>query len=269
MGAQCPGCTQERRSGHGAPSPAARRPSPEETDALSASHNQLIDLLPAKERRRLVAACEPFELVLGQTLWQAGGAIADVYFPTSGCLSLVATGAGGQRVEVSMIGAEGMVGAECLLGVDRAPLLAQVQGAGTSLRLSAQAFRHELGASSALESVIKRYLYVLMAQYVTSARCLSFHAIEPRLARWLLMSQDRAGAATFRSTHEFLGTMLGVRRAGVTLAAGQLQKNHLIHYERGAVEVLDRRGLEAVACGCYAADRTAYDTVMADGPPGP
>jgi CRP-like cAMP-binding protein len=144
------------------------------------------------------------------------------------------------------------------LGMTTVPLRALVQGPGACWRVSAAAFRRELAASAALRSQIDRYTYVLMAQMATSAACLRFHLIGPRLARWLLMSQDCAQAEQFRLTHEFLACMLGVRRVGVTVAAGVLQRQGLIAYRRGLLSVLDRPGLEAMACNCYATGRRAY-----------
>ena len=220
--------------------------------------NHLIERLPARDRARVLAACEPVNLVLGQVLDEAGSAIRHVYFPTEGFISLVSRVDEHTGVEVGMVGREGMVGIPLVLGAAVSPARAVVQGAGPSWRMSAAAFRRELKASPALQHQLALYLYVLMVQTVSSLGCLRFHLVGQRLARWLLMSQDRAHQARFHVTHEFLAYMLGVRRVGVTVAAGDLQRRGLIHYHRGELTVVDRPGLEAAACSCYAADRRVY-----------
>jgi CRP-like cAMP-binding protein len=161
-----------------------------------------------------------------------------------------------------MIGREGMLGAQFALGVDTAPFRALVQGEGAAWRVGAAAFRRELVVSKALQRGLKRYLYVLMAQQTASAGCLRFHLIGQRLARWLLMSQDRAHGNSFHITHEFLAYMLGMRRVGITTAASVLQRSGLITYHRGELTVLNRSGLEAAACSCYAADRQTYAELL-------
>jgi CRP-like cAMP-binding protein len=225
---------------------------------LSPVQNRLIELLPARDRARLLAACEPVELVLSQVLDDAGSTLRHVYFPTEGFISLVARVDDHPGLEVGMVGCEGMVGTALVLGVGLSPTRSLVQGAGVSLRMGAPAFRRELKASAALQRQLGLYLYVLMAQAVSSAGCLRFHLVGQRLARWLLMSQDRAHNDHFHVTHEFLAYMLGVRRVGVTVAAGELQRRGLIHYHRGELTVTNRAGLEAAACSCYAADRRVY-----------
>ncbi|MEP7101852.1 MAG: Crp/Fnr family transcriptional regulator [Burkholderiales bacterium] len=222
------------------------------------SNNHLIELLPRADRARLLAICEPTHLVLSEVLCEPGQTTRHVYFPTGGFISLVTLVAGHPGVEVGMVGREGMVGAQLALGVVASPLRALVQGSGTALRVGTKAFRAELDRSAALRRYIDRYLYVLMAQLATSAACLRFHLIGPRLARWLLMTQDRAQTDAFHVTQEFLAYMLGVRRVGVTTAATALQRAGLIEYTRGAMTVLDRAGLEQVACSCYETDRQSY-----------
>jgi CRP-like cAMP-binding protein len=225
---------------------------------LSPAQNHLIELLPRRDRTSLLAACEPVQLVLSEVLCELGAPTRHVFFPTDGFISLVAQVDKHPGLEVGMVGREGMVGAQLVLGVANSPLRVLVQGPGASWRVGVAAFRRLLAQSPALQRLLDRYLYVLMSQTLSSAGCLRFHLISPRLARWLLMSQDRAHADHFRITHEFLAYMLGVRRVGVTVAAGDLQRRGLISYHRGEMKVLDRPGLEAAACSCYAADRTVY-----------
>ena len=225
---------------------------------MPAYENHLIELLPRKERLRLLAVCEPVQLVLGAVLCEAGNTTQQVYFPTHGHVSLIADVEGKPGIEVGMVGREGMLGVQLALGVSTSPLHALVQGAGAAWRVSAVAFRRELAQSRALHRTLQRYVFVLMRQLASSATCLRFHQISPRLARWLLMSQDRAQTDTFPLTQEFLAYMLGVRRVGVTIAAGGLQRQGLIVYQHGHLSVLDRKGLEAAACTCYASDCKIY-----------
>jgi CRP-like cAMP-binding protein len=225
---------------------------------LAHVENHLIALLPRKDRLRLLAVCESTQIALGEVLCEPGQQTRHVYFPVEGFISLVTLIDGHAGLEVGMVGREGMLGAQLALGVAISPLHAVVQGSGSAWRISAAAFRREHAASAALQRILSRYLYVLMAQLAASAGCLRFHQIGPRLARWMLMSQDRAHADSFHITHEFLAYMLGVRRVGVTTAAGTLQREGLIEYRRGEITVLNRRGLEAAACSCYAGDRDAY-----------
>ena len=220
--------------------------------------NQLIELLPRADRVRLLAACERVQLVLSEVLQEPGTPSRHAYFPTDGFISMLAMSEGHPGVEVGMVGREGMVGANLALGVGTANLRALVQGAGGAWRISAASLKRELAKSKSLQSGLNRYLHVLMGQLATSAACLRYHQIGPRLARWLLMSQDRAGRDTFQVTQEFLAYMLGVRRVGITVAAGALQRSGLIAYHRGDFTVLDRTGLEAAACSCYQTDRQTY-----------
>ena len=220
--------------------------------------NQLIELLPRADRVRLLAACEPVQLVLSEVLQEPGTPSRHAYFPTDGFISMLAMSEGHPGVEVGMVGREGMVGANLALGVGTANLRALVQGAGGAWRISAASLKRELAKSKSLQSGLNRYLHVLMGQLATSAACLRYHQIGPRLARWLLMSQDRAGRDTFQVTQEFLAYMLGVRRVGITVAAGALQRSGLIAYHRGDFTVIDRTGLEAAACSCYQTDRQTY-----------
>jgi CRP-like cAMP-binding protein len=225
---------------------------------LGAAENQLIEWLPRKDRLRLLAICEPVELTLAEVLCEPGQPTRNVYFPIDSFISLVTLVPGHPGLEIGMVGREGMLGAHLALGVTTSPLHAVVQGAGPAWRIGRGAFVRELAGNAALQRGLHLYLHVLMAQMATSAGCLHFHLIGPRLARWLLMSQDRAHSDSFHVTHEFLAYMLGVRRVGVTNAASALQRNGLIQYHRGKVTVLDRNGLEAAACGCYVAGQQSY-----------
>ncbi len=229
---------------------------------MAAAQNHLIELLPRADRVRLLAICEPVELALAEVLCNPGEDTRHVYFPINGFISLVALLEAHPGVEVGMIGREGMLGTQLALGIGISPLHALVQGPGSAWRVGATAFRKELARSAALQRTVSRYLYVTMATLTVSAACLRFHLVGPRLARWLLMSQDRSHSNSFQVTHEFLGYMLGVRRVGITTAAGAMQRSGLIEYRHGHVTVLDRDGLESAACSCYAADRTTYNKLL-------
>ena len=231
------------------------------------AQNCLIELLPRKERVRLLALCEPVDLVFADVLTEAGERTRYVYFPVDGFISLLTRIDGEDALEVGMVGREGMLGVQLALGVRIAPLLALVQGAGSAWRVGASAFMRELAESAALRKELSRYAYVLMQQLATSAGCLRSHEIGPRLARWLLMSQDRAHASTFPVTQEFLAYMLGVRRVGVTRAASDFQRARHIEYHRGEMTVRDRAALEEAACCCYAADRKTYTDILESSKP--
>ena len=220
--------------------------------------NRLLAALPTTEQLHFLAGCETVELVFGDVLAEPGEPIRQVYFPAGSFISLVAKINGHARLEVGLVGYEGMLGVTFILGVEVSPLHAVVQGAGTALRMEVSLFEQELKKSLALQRLLKRYLYVELVQMAQTAACTHFHVVEERLARWLLMTQDRAHSNEFHVTHEFLAFMLGVRRVGVTTAATSLHNRKLINYSRGDVTILDRKGLEAASCGCYAADNATY-----------
>ena len=233
-----------------------------QSQRLKTPQNQLIAGLPAKTRNSLLGLADSVELTLSQVLCEADLPTRHVYFPVDSFISLVAAVQDSPGVEVGMIGAEGMLGASLALGVAANPLRAVVQGPGMAWRIKAQDFRAELKRSTTLQNAVRRYLYVLMCQHATSAVCLRFHPIGQRLARWLLMSQDRAHSTRFHITHEFLAYMLGVRRVGITNAATALQRLGLIDYQRGEIHVVDRAGLETSACACYKAERKIYADLL-------
>ena len=234
---------------------------PVTVDAAPAT-NGLIEGLPQRVRASFLAQCEPHHLVMGEVIGRANELTQHVLFPTSGFISLVAMLDGKPVLEVGMVGREGMLGAHVALGAKSSPAHALVQGDGMAWRISAADFRSQLVRMPALQRRVDLYLAVMLDQLTASAACLRFHQIGPRLARWLLMSQDRAHSSRFHVTHEFLAYMLGVRRVGITLAAKALHDNHLIEYHRGALHVLDRAGLEAASCGCYAAGELIYTEQM-------
>ena len=226
--------------------------------------NQLLEALPSSDRRRVLAECETVELVFADVLYTPRDRLSHVYFPIQSFISLIMPIDRSASLEVGLIGDEGMFGIPLVLGVDVSPVRAVVQGAGSALRMEAPAFCRELGRSPELQREVDRYVFVHLSQLAQTAACTRFHVVEARLARWLLMTQDRAHADNFHVTQEFLALMLGVRRVGVTKAASSLQRRRLIHYSRGDITVLDRRGLKAASCGCYKADRDSYDRILGE-----
>ena len=224
--------------------------------------NDLLQALPAGALRRMMAGCEPVELAFADVLYTPAERISHVYFPTTSFISLIMPIDASASLEVGLVGNEGMFGIPLVLGIDVSPVRAVVQGAGSALRMDAASFCRELGRNEALHREIDRYVFVHLSQLAQTAACTRFHVVEARLARWLLMTQDRAHADNFRVTQEFLALMLGVRRVGVTKAASSLQRRRLIRYSRGDMTVLDRRGLKAASCGCYRADREAYARIL-------
>jgi CRP-like cAMP-binding protein len=224
--------------------------------------NRLLEALPSSDRRRMLAECETVELAFAEVLYTPRERLSHVYFPIGSFISLIMAVDASTSLEVGLVGDEGMFGTPIVLGVDMSPVRAVVQGAGPALRMTAPAFCRELARSQALQRETDRFIFVQMCQLAQTAACTRFHVVEARLARWLLMTQDRAHADRFHVTQEFLALMLGVRRVGVTNAASALQARHLIQYKRGDVTVLDRRGLKSASCACYRADRDAYDQIL-------
>lgn len=230
------------------------------TDASAG--NRLIAGLAADERRKILAHCELVNLSSGDVLCAPHEPLQHAYLPVSGFISLVRELRGHQPLGMALVGNEGMLGATLVLGIADAPLHAVVQGTGTAWRMSAPQMRHQLSGSSSLTHALQRYLYVSIVQLAQTATCIHFHDIEPRLARWLLLSHDRAYADHFHLTHEFLAGMLGVRRSSITIAASTLQQRGLIHYTRGNIHVSNRAGLESAACECYANSLHEYEAAF-------
>lgn len=230
---------------------------------LEPAANRLLEGLPPKLRDHLVDACDLVSLKFGTILCEPEHPFKYAYFPLTAFISSVTVVEGHQPIEVGLIGNEGMLGSTLSLDIPTAPMRALVQGSGKALRMSATQLRRELLAAPALMKQLNRYVYVVLEQLAKTAACIHFHEIEPRLARWLLMTQDRTHADQLHLTQEFLADMLGVRRSSITVAAGALQKKKIIHYSRGEIVILDRKGLESVSCECYKMMDRDYEHVFA------
>lgn len=224
--------------------------------------NHLLEALPHKVRQEVRRECELVELTFGDVLHERNQRIQDVYFPTDSFISLVAAADGHASLDVGLIGNEGMLGWPLVMGVETSPLRAQVLGTGGAWRMQAGNFRRVLAATPALRHGLDLYLYVLLAQVAQTTVCAGFHMLESRLAHWLLMTHDRAHSDRFHLTHVQLAGMLGVRRSGVTMAAGALQRKKLIHYSRGDIIIIDRGGLEQASCECYGVMADTYRKIL-------
>jgi CRP-like cAMP-binding protein len=228
------------------------------------STNRLLDALPDQDRQQFLGYCQRVELSFSHILCEQGKPVDHAYFPLDSFISLATPVDGHASIEVGLVGNEGMLGTHLVLGVAISPLLAQVQGSGEALRIEASALQDAISQMPSLHVELNRYIYVLLCQLTRTAVCNRFHTIAARLARWLLMTQDRAHSDHFHLTHEFLAYMLGVRRAGVSTAANTLQQQGLISYRRGNITILNREGLEASACSCYGTIKTLYERVLYD-----
>jgi CRP-like cAMP-binding protein len=230
--------------------------------AHSPRRNQILAALSDVALRRVASVGETVELTFGQVVYEHGKVEQYVYFPMDAYLSQISCLDNKTRIEVGLIGAEGMVGSSSLFGIEVAPLHTVVQGAGTALRLDAARFVKGLARDPGFRAVMNRYLYVRLSQLGQMIVCVRFHTVEQRLARWLLMTRDRAGSDTFQLTHEYLAMMLGVRRVGITQAATYLQNQKLIRYHRGSITIVNGRELQATSCDCYAAAELTYEQHM-------
>ena len=248
-----------------APSPAAPPPD------RAAERNQLLARLPAAAYASLLPHLEPVELAASQPLWSADGPIHGVYFPRTAVCSLLRPLTGESPVEAATVGFEGMLGVPVVLGVPTTHTAAVAQVPGTAARVDAQRFRAWLAgeADGGAGVLFLRYAQALHEQTAQAVACNRRHGIDERCARWLLATRDRVGADRgvdqFPLTHDFLAAMLGTRRATVTVAAGMLQQAGLIRYSRGRITVIDRAGLEAASCECYAVLRDQHARLL--GPP--
>ena len=228
---------------------AGRQAHPESTQ------NSLLAAVTRKEYQRLSGMLEPVTLTFGEVLYEPGDVIRHVYFPGVSLVSLLTLVDHHLALEVGLVGREGMVGIPLALGVGVSSTRALVQGAGVAMRMKSAHFLKELAQSLPLRRAVSRYTHDLLAQVARTAACNRFHVVEERLARWLLMTRDRVQSNDFPMTQEFLSHMLGVRRVGVTKAAGELQKRKLIEYRRGHIRIIDAHELEVAACSCYSAIR--------------
>lgn len=225
--------------------------------------NSLLAALPRKDHHLLLASLELVTLTSGEILYNPGEPIHHVYFPTDSLVTLLTLVEGHQALEVGMVGREGMLGIPLALGVKDSPVRAMVQSSGMALRMTSAHFLKEFQQSLPLQREVYRHTYELMAQLTQTAACNRFHCVEARLARWLLMTRDRVKSNQFHLTHDLLGNMLGVRRVGVTKAAGELRQRNLISYNRGEISILDGDGLENAACRCYQIVKNMYGIALA------
>lgn len=224
----------------------------------SIGSNQLLNLLPDKNRIQFIDSCEVVALNLHEVIEVAGSVIDHVYFPIEGIISLEKKIPDNPYLAIALIGNEGVLFSHVILGEDLTPCRAVVQNAGFALRIATADFIHQVEHDSALRQLLKRYIFVIYSQLLQTASCNLFHVLETRLAKLLLAFQDRSQLDELHVTQELLAQMLGVRRVGVTKAAGSLQRQNLISYSRGNVIIHNRKGLKTASCLCYLADVDTY-----------
>lgn len=236
------------------------------TDHHILASNHLLSALPLEERNRLLPYLESVTFTLGDVVYEPGGRMEHVFFPTSSIVSLVYTTENGSTAEMALAGNDGVVGVGLFLGGDTTPSRAVVQVAGGALKLRAKPLHEEFSRDGAFQQLLLRYTQALITQVSQTAVCNCLHSMEKRLCRWLLLSLDRIQSDELPMTQEFISYMLGGRRATVTVAARHLQDEGLIRYARGHIRILDRDGLEATACECYRIVRDEFERLL--GPPG-
>jgi len=233
--------------------------------AAPAAGNRLLASLPARDYGELLPGLEQVTLPFGTVLYESGEPIRHVHFPDSGIVSLLTAVDARTSLEVGMVGREGMVGIPALLGVDRCSTRAVVRNAGSAMRMQVAVLRKEAARNGSLRQALDRYTHALLAQLFQAAACNRFHSVEERFARWLLMTQDRLQSNEFHMTHELMSHILGVRRAGITIAARRFQSDMLIHYRRGSVAILDTAGLQNASCNCYRTIKTECEGTLGSG----
>ena len=230
--------------------------------------NNLLAALPAAEFARLSAHLEVVPMPLGEALYESGGHLRHVYFPTTSIVSLLYVLENGASAEIAVVGNEGILGISIFMGGDTTPSRAVVQSAGYGYRLKAHFLKEEFNRAGPVLHLLLRYTQALITQMTQTAVCNRHHTVEQQLCRWLLLSLDRLPTDELTMTQELIANMLGVRREGVTEAAGHLQRAGLIHYSRGRIAVFDRPGLEKAVCECYAVVKTEFDRLLVAIPPG-
>ena len=224
--------------------------------------NHLLAVLPAADRERLFPNLELVPLPLGEVLYESGSRLSHVYFPTDSIVSLLYVMEDGASAEIAVVGNEGIVGVSLFMGGETTPSRAVVQSAGHAYRLKAQLLKQEFNRSGAVMHLLLRYTQALITQMAQTAVCNRHHSVDQQLCRWLLLSLDRLPSNELAMTQELIANMLGVRREGVTEAAGNLHSAGLIEYHRGHITVLDRPGLEARSCECYAVVKKEFDRLL-------
>ncbi len=224
--------------------------------------NRLLALLPREEYERLLPHLEPVSFALGEVIYESGGRQSYIYFPTTAIISLLYMMENGSSAEMGVAGNDGLVGVALFMGGDTVPNRAVVQSAGDVLMMRAKILREEFAQGGTFQRLLLRYTQALMTQMSQTAVCNRLHTIEQQLCRWLLLSHDRLDSDELVMTQELIANMLGVRRGGVTNAAGRLQEHGLISYVRGRIKILDRRGLEASVCECYKVVKDEYDRLL-------
>jgi len=232
--------------------------------AFDKMSNHLLAALPDSEWQRWQQHMSVMDLKLGQVLYESGGTMQHVYFPVDAIVSLLYVLENGSSAEIAVVGNEGMVGVSLFMGGETTPSRAVVQSAGKCVRLSACKLKKEFDNSMPVMHLLLRYTQALITQMTQTAVCNRHHSLDQQLCRWLLLSMDRLTSSHLVMTQELIANMLGVRREGVTESAGRLQKAGLISYSRGKIEVLDRPGLEARTCECYAVVKKEYDRLLPD-----
>lgn len=229
--------------------------------------NKLLNIFPEASKKRLFSQLKLVELPLGLVLFESGESVESVYFPTDSIVSLLYVMENGASAEISVVGNEGVVGIAVFMGGESTPNRAIVQSAGSAFRLSAKALRAEFNNEFAIRNLMLRYTQSLIAQMAQTAVCNRHHSIDQQLCRWLLLSLDRLSTNNLTMTQELIANMLGVRREGVTEAAGKLQKLGVITYKRGHINVIDREKLETLSCECYAVVKHETDRLGTYAPP--